>query len=96
MGLYKTKWFCRWCGNPYTPQQQTERHGFCSTAHKQAHHRAYKSYVTAHQRSVAIAGQPVTQKKTAKKKSGLDLNGKKDPPVTQKRKARTRRGMIKT
>lgn len=42
--MYKTNWFCRWCGNEYRPDQETERDGFCSGKCKQALHRAYKAY----------------------------------------------------
>ena len=89
LAIYKNTWFCRWCGKAYKPQQQTERDGFCCTAHKQAHHRAFKNYVTAHQRSVTIAGQPVTQKKKMKKKAAQIT--KQGP-----RRRVTQRGMIKT
>ena len=38
--------FCRWCGDSYTTLKRTDRDGFCTKACKQAHHRAYKKYVT--------------------------------------------------
>ena len=44
--MYKNTWYCRWCGNEYTPAKQTDRDGFCAKACKQALHRAYKKYVT--------------------------------------------------
>jgi len=44
-GIYKSTWFCRWCGNTYKPLKDTDRDGFCSPACKQAHHRAYKKYI---------------------------------------------------
>lgn len=44
-GIYKSVWYCRWCGNTYRPQKDTDRDGFCCPACKQAHHRAYKLYI---------------------------------------------------
>ena len=44
--MWKSEWYCRWCGETYRPKKRTDRDGFCSTAHKQAHHRAYNKYVT--------------------------------------------------
>jgi len=44
--MYKSYWFCRWCGVMYNPEKQTERDGFCTDACKQAHYRAYRKYVT--------------------------------------------------
>lgn len=38
---------CRWCGNAYNANRPYNRDGFCKTACKQAHYRAYKKYVTA-------------------------------------------------
>ncbi len=34
---------CRWCGMELKPNHNSQ---FCTPAHKQAHHRAYKKYVT--------------------------------------------------
>ena len=43
-GIYKSQWYCRWCGLIYKPLKDTDRDGFCSRACKQALHRAYKKY----------------------------------------------------
>jgi len=42
------KWLkhCRWCGKPYKAHKPVGRDGFCCNAHKMAHARAYKIYVT--------------------------------------------------
>ncbi|GAH84624.1 unnamed protein product [marine sediment metagenome] len=68
--MYKYRWYCRWCGTLYTPIEQTDRDGFCSSKHKQAHYRAYKKYVTlqAHE-SPGARVQGVTRKKQKKRKS---------------------------
>jgi rubredoxin len=42
--IRKYKTYCRWCGIVYIPNAPTDRDGFCSTSHKQAHHRAYTQY----------------------------------------------------
>lgn len=42
--MYKSTWYCRWCGNEYRPDKESERDGFCSDKCKQALHRAYKAY----------------------------------------------------
>lgn len=66
--MYKYRWYCRWCGTHYKPKEQTDRDGFCCAAHKQAHYRAYRKYVTlqAHESSRAqLLG--VTPKKRKKK-----------------------------
>ena len=52
--MYKCFWYCRWCGNEYTPVKQTDRDGFDTKACKQAHHRAYKKYVTQNLRSQKV------------------------------------------
>lgn len=58
---------CRWCGKAYEATKPPDRDGFCSKACKQAHYRAYKSYVTASLRArAATAGKPVTRKKRKK------------------------------
>jgi len=44
-GIYKSQWFCRWCGLTYKPLKDTDRDGFCSPACKQALHRALKKYL---------------------------------------------------
>ena len=42
--MYKTTWYCRWCG-AITERQRTERDGFCPGGKcKQAHYRARKKY----------------------------------------------------
>jgi len=38
---------CKWCGKGYEATKPAFGDGFCSGAHKQAHYRAYKKYVTA-------------------------------------------------
>ena len=43
--VYKSIWYCRWCGKNYKPIKDTDRDGFCCPACKQAHHRAYKLYI---------------------------------------------------
>jgi len=42
------KWLkhCRWCGKAYKAHKPVGRDGFCCNAHKMAHARAYKKYVT--------------------------------------------------
>lgn len=58
---------CRWCGMAYHAFKPFGKDGFCTTAHKQAHYRAYKKYVTS--RSADVAGSQaarVTQKKRRK------------------------------
>lgn len=66
--MYKHVWYCRWCGITYWPQNKTERDGFCSSKHKQAHYRAYKKYVTlqAHE-SPGAQRYRVTAKKQKKR-----------------------------
>lgn len=68
--MYKDLFFCRWCGDLYKPLEKTERDGFCCSKHKQAHHRAYKKYVTglAHIPAAARSCR-VTQKKVKKRKT---------------------------
>ena len=44
-GIFKSTFYCRWCGNTYKPLKDTDRDGFCCPACKQAHHRAYKLYI---------------------------------------------------
>jgi len=39
---------CRWCEKRYFRHQPHGRDGFCCAAHKQAHYRAYKKYVTGY------------------------------------------------
>ncbi len=82
--MWKDVWYCRWCGYEYKPENETDRDGFCCSAHKQAHHRAYKKYVTwISTRPAALAARAgsrrrcrVTQKKTVTKKK-LDKVGMK-------------------
>ena len=52
--MFKVIWYCRWCGCEYEPAKQTDRDGFCKKACKQAHHRAYKKYVTLKKRILPI------------------------------------------
>jgi len=51
--------FCRWCGVKFRPTNPKQNH--CSIKHKQAHHRAYKKYVTV------VAGR-ISDKRNAKKR----------------------------
>lgn len=54
---------CRWCGKGYYATKPFDRDGFGNKAHKQAHYRAYKKYVTA--KSLAAGKRyprPVTRK----------------------------------
>lgn len=44
-GIYKSTWYCRWCGRTYKPLKDTDRDGFCRPACKQALYRAYKLYI---------------------------------------------------
>ena len=37
---------CRWCGKAYRAHKPEGKDGFCCDAHKMAHARAYKKYVT--------------------------------------------------
>lgn len=58
---------CRWCGILYNAAQPLNQDGFCCPAHKQAHYRAYKKYVTAKSSRRAAAGRRgVTRKKRKK------------------------------
>jgi len=43
---FRYEHFCRWCNQSYNSKKPHPSSGFCSTAHKQAHYRAYKKYVT--------------------------------------------------
>jgi hypothetical protein len=44
-GMYKTHWYCRWCGKK-TAAQRSERDGFCPGGKcKQAWWRAFKKYI---------------------------------------------------
>lgn len=60
---------CRWCGKPYMASKPVGKDGFDNPKCKQAHYRAYKSYVT---RLIAISPadqarrlrRRVTQKKS--------------------------------
>lgn len=67
--MYKWEGHCRWCGKSYYPKERLDRDGFCCPAHKQAHYRAYKKYVTS-RKPAAGKGyrRPVTQKKRKKRK----------------------------
>jgi len=59
---------CRWCGCPYTAKKPHDKDGFCIPAHKQAHYRAYKKYVTsAAQVQDHPAARRVTHRKGKKK-----------------------------
>lgn len=60
--------FCRWCGKQYTAKKPVDRDGFCCFAHKQAHYRAYKKYVTAKGSQLA-ADFPRTVTRKKRKKS---------------------------
>ena len=44
--MFKDKKHCRWCGSAYYAFHPIGKDGFCKGAHKQAHYRAYKKYVT--------------------------------------------------
>ena len=61
---YKSNKHCRWCGMTYKACKPDYADGFCSVAHRQAHYRAYKSYVThaAWQPAARVISR-VTQKK---------------------------------
>ena len=43
---HKVEKHCRWCSKPYKAHKPVGRDGFCCDAHKMAHARAYKKYVT--------------------------------------------------
>jgi len=43
---HKVEKHCRWCSKPYKAHKPVGRDGFCCDAHKMAHARAYKAYVT--------------------------------------------------
>lgn len=65
--MYKYDYYCRWCGRTYKNKGNTDRDGFCSKAHKQAHWRAYKKYVTLQTCSKSdIQSRTVTRKKSKK------------------------------
>lgn len=59
---------CRWCGVLYYACQPITGDGFCCPAHKQAHYRAYKKWVTTAKISASgLEDQRVTPKKSKKK-----------------------------
>lgn len=60
--MFKSHFYCRWCGVKYCEGKRTERDGFCCAAHKQAHHRAYKKYVTSVARQQQNGPKKVTRK----------------------------------
>lgn len=66
MHNYNTKrnLHCRWCGQGYSAKKPRDRDGFCSRAHRQAHYRAYKNYVT---HSTMQNGYPGDARVTRKK-----------------------------
>lgn len=79
-GMYKSKWYCRWCSKP-TNRQKSERDGFCDNNGKckQAWWRAFHAYlarVTKAPRSRNAAGG----------KSNARLKPKKPLPWMPKRK----------
>lgn len=59
---------CRWCTKVYFACQPVDLDGFCTPAHKQAHYRAYKKYVTATSISAATAANLRVTTSKAKKK----------------------------
>ena len=60
----KEKKHCRWCGIEYYASKPPNQDGFCSPAHRQAHYRAYKNYVTAIRLAAAGSSKPrITHKK---------------------------------
>jgi len=60
---------CRWDGKGYYATKPVDRDGFCRRACKQAHHRAYKKYVTGLRISAGSqVKRPVTRKKRKKVK----------------------------
>lgn len=66
--MYKSHWFCRWCGKLYLSLEHTPRDGFCCKAHKQALYRAYKKYVTnLPGKATGSLGPKVTHKKKKKR-----------------------------
>jgi hypothetical protein len=71
-GMYKSRWYCRWCGN-ITGQLKTERDGFCNNNGKckQAWWRAYKKYkanVTENPGQLSARGTKSNAKRTKKKR----------------------------
>lgn len=58
---------CRWCGNQYHASRPIGKDGFCKSACKQAHHRAYKKYVTAKQPATRPGLDHKVTRKTKKK-----------------------------
>jgi hypothetical protein len=67
IGTFHEHHFCRWCSKPYTTKKPLLKDGFCCLACKQAHYRAYKSYVTCSARyRQRAAERGVTHKKVKK------------------------------
>lgn len=54
---------CRWCGIYYAAKKPVGRDGFHSAGCKQAHHRAYKKWVTARPASADHAAGGSKRKK---------------------------------
>jgi len=69
-GIFKSTWYCRWCGNRYKPLKETDRDGPCSPACKQALHRAYKKYIAwkLSRKKVHRSAEPGTRHKSNAKK----------------------------
>lgn len=60
---YKFEIVCHWCAKVYEAKKGKRQARFCSPKCKQAHHRAYKKYVTRKGSSVDIRNPAkVTQK----------------------------------
>lgn len=55
---------CQWCSVVFCPENPKQLH--CCNKHKQAHHRAYKLYVTA--QAAACSAKRNAHKKRKKKK----------------------------
>lgn len=55
---------CHWCGVEFQPKNPKQKH--CCNKHKQAHHRAYKKYVTVQARTCSNKRNAVKKRKKKK------------------------------
>lgn len=65
--MWKGSKHCRWCGKHYNAAQPHGKDGFCCPGHKQAHHRAYRKYVTSKTSNVDICRPDAVTRKKRKK-----------------------------
>lgn len=70
MSKWYTKYvhYCHWCGKQYAAKKDRLQARFCCKAHKQAHYRAYKKYVTLQDHKKPDAGERAVTRKKRKKR----------------------------